>query len=125
MASVISARIKALCNELDVCHNPRADHRGQEEPRKNQRRMVLRFLSRSCAYAQVVTSSSICVLKGEMILARSASSFVDHVINAGRLVGYPPSLLNLKHLFGEEMSYLASHLKRLIGSKHPVVTTAR
>ena len=40
-------------------------------------------------------------------------------------MGYPTSLLGLKHVLGDELAVLASHLKRLIGSRHPVVKTAR
>ena len=56
---------------------------------------------------------------------RRVSSFSQHILDAERLVGYPTSLLGLKHLLGDELAFLASHLKRLIGSKHPVVKIAR
>lgn len=56
---------------------------------------------------------------------RRVSSLSQHLLNAERLVGYPASLLGLKHVLGDELAVLASHLKRLIGSRHPVVKTAR
>ena len=56
---------------------------------------------------------------------RRISSFSQHLLDAERLVGYPTSLLRLKHVLGDELAVLASHLKRLIGSRHPVVKTAR
>ena len=56
---------------------------------------------------------------------RRISSFSQHLLDAERLVGYPTSLLGLKHVLGDELAVLASHLKRLIGSNHPVVNTAR
>lgn len=56
---------------------------------------------------------------------RRISSFSQHLLDAERLVGYPTSLLGLKHMLGDELAVLASHLKRLIGSNHPVVNTAR
>ena len=56
---------------------------------------------------------------------RTMSSLSSHLVQAERLVGYPTAILGLKDLLGDELAYMASLFKRLLGSKHPVVNTAR
>ncbi|XP_057667670.1 all trans-polyprenyl-diphosphate synthase PDSS2-like [Diorhabda carinulata] len=50
----------------------------------------------------------------------------DRAVNeAEKLVGYPTSFLNLRWLLNDEVANVAIHLKKLIGTKHPLVNTAR
>jgi len=47
------------------------------------------------------------------------------VTEAEKVVNYPTSFLSLRFLLKDEISNLAVHLKRLIGTKHPVINTAK
>lgn len=47
------------------------------------------------------------------------------VTEAEKVVNYPTSFLSLRFLLKDEISNLAMHLKRLIGTKHPVINTAK
>lgn len=44
---------------------------------------------------------------------------------AEKLVGYPTSFLSLRCLLSDELSNVAMYMKRLVGSKHPLLKTAR
>ncbi|EDO38895.1 predicted protein [Nematostella vectensis] len=45
--------------------------------------------------------------------------------DAEKLVGYPTSFLSLRCLLSDELSNIAMYMKRLVGSRHPLVKTAR
>lgn len=45
--------------------------------------------------------------------------------DAEKLVGYPTSFLSLRCLLSDELSNVAIYMKRLVGSKHPLLKTAR
>ncbi|KAG5867692.1 hypothetical protein JTB14_026874 [Gonioctena quinquepunctata] len=47
------------------------------------------------------------------------------VNEAEKLVGYPTSFLSLRWLLNDEVANVALHLRKLIGTKHPLLTTAR
>lgn len=42
---------------------------------------------------------------------------------AEAVVGYPTSFLNLKFLLSDEVANIGFHLRKLIGTKHPLLTT--
>lgn len=47
------------------------------------------------------------------------------VSEAERLVGYPTSFLSLRHLLTDEVSNVASYMKKLLSSRHPLIHTIR
>ena len=53
------------------------------------------------------------------------SSWVDALDEAERLVGCPASLSTLQSLFSNEMSTIATYIKKLEGSSHPLLEIAR
>lgn len=59
----------------------------------------------------------------------SSSQFVQKwnkaVSQAEKVVGYPTSFLSLRCLLSDELSNVAFHMRKLVGTKHPLVKTAR
>ncbi|XP_005110593.1 decaprenyl-diphosphate synthase subunit 2 [Aplysia californica] len=47
------------------------------------------------------------------------------VSEAEKIVGYPTSFLSLRCLFSDELSTVALHIRKLVGTKHPLLKTAR
>lgn len=44
---------------------------------------------------------------------------------AEKIVGYPTSFLSLRWLLSDEISNVAVHLRKLVGSNHPLLKTAK
>lgn len=44
---------------------------------------------------------------------------------AEKLVGYPTSFLSLRWLLSEEIANVSGHLRKLVGSNHPLLKTAK
>lgn len=51
--------------------------------------------------------------------------FKQALSEAEKLVGYPTSFLSLRCLLSDEISNVAMYMKRLVGSSHPLLKTAR
>lgn len=47
------------------------------------------------------------------------------VSEAEKIVGYPTSFLSLRWLLSDEVANVALHLRKLVGSSHPLLTTAK
>ncbi|XP_038865595.1 decaprenyl-diphosphate synthase subunit 2 isoform X3 [Salvelinus namaycush] len=47
------------------------------------------------------------------------------VSDAEKIVGYPTSFLSLRCLLSDELSNAAMHVRKLVGTKHPLLNTAR
>ena len=47
------------------------------------------------------------------------------VLEAEKVIGYPTSFLGLRCLLSDELSYVALHLKKLAGTKHLLLKTAK
>lgn len=47
------------------------------------------------------------------------------VSEAERIVGYPTSFLSLRWLLSDEIANVALHLRKLVGSSHPLIKTAK
>lgn len=47
------------------------------------------------------------------------------VADAEKLVGYPTSFMSLRWLLSDEISNVAVHLRKLVGSNHPLLKTAK
>jgi len=47
------------------------------------------------------------------------------VSDAEKIVGYPTSFMSLRCLLSDELSNVAMHVRKLVGTKHPLLNTAR
>lgn len=47
------------------------------------------------------------------------------VSEAEKIVGYPTSFLSLRWLLSDEVANVAMHLRKLVGSTHPLLKTAK
>lgn len=47
------------------------------------------------------------------------------ISEAEKIVGYPTSFLSLKWLLSDEIANIALHLRKLVGSNHPLLKTAK
>lgn len=47
------------------------------------------------------------------------------VSEAEKIVGYPSSFLSLRWLLSDEIANVALHLRKLVGSNHPLLKTAK
>ncbi|KAK3098719.1 hypothetical protein FSP39_022387 [Pinctada imbricata] len=70
----------------------------------------------------------------EKLAARSIASFTwgskpdewnKAVSDAEKIVGYPTSFMSLRCLLSDEFSNIAMHMRKLVGTKHPILKTAR
>ncbi|BFZ09641.1 hypothetical protein BsWGS_12682 [Bradybaena similaris] len=50
---------------------------------------------------------------------------IKAVSDAEKVVGYTTSFLSLRCLLSDEMSNIALHMRKLVGTKHPILKTAR
>ncbi|XP_053358877.1 decaprenyl-diphosphate synthase subunit 2 [Clarias gariepinus] len=57
--------------------------------------------------------------------APSPSSWSKVVSDAEKIVGYPTSFMSLRCLLSDELSNVAMHVRKLVGTKHPLLNTAR
>ncbi|XP_069743612.1 all trans-polyprenyl-diphosphate synthase PDSS2 isoform X4 [Narcine bancroftii] len=54
----------------------------------------------------------------------SPSSWTKVVSEAEKIVGYPTSFMSLRCLLSDELSNIALHVRKLFGTKHPLISTA-
>lgn len=47
------------------------------------------------------------------------------VSDAEKIVGYPTSFMSLRCLLSDELSNVAMHVRKLVGTQHPLLNTAR
>ncbi|XP_067841077.1 decaprenyl-diphosphate synthase subunit 2 isoform X2 [Heptranchias perlo] len=55
----------------------------------------------------------------------SPSSWAKVVSEAEKIVGYPTSFMSLRCLLSDELSNIALQVRKLVGTKHPLISTAR
>lgn len=55
----------------------------------------------------------------------SPSNWNKVVSDAEKIVGYPTSFMSLRCLLSDELSNVAMHVRKLVGTKHPLLNTAR
>uniref|UniRef100_A0A4W3HK51 Prenyl (decaprenyl) diphosphate synthase, subunit 2 n=1 Tax=Callorhinchus milii TaxID=7868 RepID=A0A4W3HK51_CALMI len=58
-------------------------------------------------------------------LISSPSSWTKVVSEAEKIVGYPTSFMSLRCLLSDELSNIALQVRKLVGTKHPLISTAR
>ena len=54
-----------------------------------------------------------------------ASEWKRAVSDAEKIVGYPTSFMSLRCLLSDELANVAIQIRKLIGTKHPLLKTAR
>lgn len=93
-------------------------------------------LGRIIRYTSFPISGSASLHKGPLWFSTSVCSnklAQDHkdlrwtkaVSEAEKIVGYPTSFLSLRWLLSDEIANVALHLRKLIGSNHPLLKTAK
>lgn len=63
--------------------------------------------------------------RGYMGILLGDTSISKAVSDAEKIVGYPTSFLSLRCLLSDELSNIALHMRKLVGTKHPLLKTAR
>ncbi|XP_052637346.1 all trans-polyprenyl-diphosphate synthase PDSS2 isoform X3 [Harpia harpyja] len=58
-------------------------------------------------------------------LASGGPSWSQVVSEAEKIVGYPTSFMSLRCLLSDELSNIAMQVRKLVGTKHPLLDTAR
>ncbi|TKS86283.1 Decaprenyl-diphosphate synthase subunit 2 [Collichthys lucidus] len=54
-----------------------------------------------------------------------SSNWTKVVSDAEKIVGYPTSFMSLRCLLSDELSNVAMHVRKLVGTQHPLLNTAR
>lgn len=65
--------------------------------------------------------------KSEKLVAKTVQKhdWNRAVSEAEKIVGYPTSFLSLRWLLSDEIANVALHLRKLVGSTHPLLKTAK
>ncbi|XP_024863798.1 decaprenyl-diphosphate synthase subunit 2 isoform X1 [Kryptolebias marmoratus] len=64
--------------------------------------------------------------RGLSLFSSSGSSNWSKVVSdAEKIVGYPTSFMSLRCLLSDELSNVAMHVRKLVGTQHPLLNTAR
>ncbi|KAM3595603.1 uncharacterized protein V6R79_026073 [Siganus canaliculatus] len=74
-------------------------------------------------------SSGVLSRRGQRTLSLFSSSgpsnWTKVVSDAEKIVGYPTSFMSLRCLLSDELSNVAMHVRKLVGTQHPLLNTAR
>lgn len=71
------------------------------------------------------TSTLYNSLVGEKLSSNQKPDWNRAVSEAEKIVGYPTSFLSLRWLLSDEIANVALHLRKLVGSNHPLLKTAK
>ncbi|XP_061599745.1 decaprenyl-diphosphate synthase subunit 2 [Cololabis saira] len=64
--------------------------------------------------------------RGLSLFSQTGSSNWSKVVSdAEKIVGYPTSFMSLRCLLSDELSNVAMHIRKLVGTQHPLLSTAR
>lgn len=86
-------------------------------------RHVLRSLSCHCKRKR---SISIETTRHLSFFDRSKSNdWKQAVSEAEKIVGYPTSFMSLRCLLSDELANVAVQIRKLVGTKHPILKTAK
>ncbi|XP_033635611.1 decaprenyl-diphosphate synthase subunit 2-like [Asterias rubens] len=86
----------------------------------SQMKAGLQFFGSSLNHVSVIPSRGISLFG---LPERSAWSLA--IAEAEKIVGYPTSFIGLRCLLSDELSNVAMHVRKLVGTKHPLVKTAK
>lgn len=84
-------------------------------------------MTMSVARAKASCIGRLCTARRSISLFpnTSPSSWSKVVSDAEKIVGYPTSFMSLRCLLSDELSNVAMHVRKLVGTKHPLLNTAR
>ncbi len=88
-------------------------------------------LSCSCSSSRTVQALACTkyqhqpVRQSSIFGSANVSDWSRAVSEAERIVGYPTSYLSLRCLLSDELSNVALQMRKLVGTKHPLLKTAR
>lgn len=84
------------------------------------------IIARNAALHCVRSQIKQCVVLLRAVHTKEEKPRWEGVVNeAEKIVGYPTSFLNLRWLLSDEIANVAFHLKKLMGTDHPVLKTAK
>jgi len=92
--------------------------------------MFFKFVHRtsllsSSALSQDLASSSLRCVHSLPASFTKKNSWNRSVSDAEKLVGYPTSLMSVRALMDDDFANIAVHMRKLIGSEHPVLHTVK
>lgn len=88
----------------------------------------------SQSYEGIAKLAGPCVSRCVCTSAQNRRSMTQHsskpdwnraVSEAEKIVGYPTSFLSLRWVLSDEIANVALHLRKLVGSNHPLLKTAK
>lgn len=94
------------------------------------RRMLLSMSAPTCFERNLINLSR-HITTSTQCKAQNAAKVVQKpdwnraVSEAEKIVGYPSSFLSLRWLLSDEIANVALHLRKLVGSNHPLLKTAK
>ncbi|XP_047536771.1 all trans-polyprenyl-diphosphate synthase PDSS2-like [Vanessa atalanta] len=88
---------------------------------------MIRHLRRTAILSQQIrVESTMTNLTQEDFVFRPPMAQWSKIIReAEKIVGYPTSFMNLRWLLSDEFANLAMHLRKIVGSNHPIMKTAK
>ncbi|XP_061722107.1 all trans-polyprenyl-diphosphate synthase PDSS2-like [Cydia pomonella] len=88
---------------------------------------LIRHLRRTALIShQIRLESTMTNVTQEDFLIRPPFAQWTKVIReAEKIVGYPTSFMNLRWLLSDEFANMAMHLRKVVGSNHPIIQTAK
>ncbi|XP_004925742.1 all trans-polyprenyl-diphosphate synthase PDSS2 [Bombyx mori] len=86
---------------------------------RHLRRTVI--LTQQIRYETTMTS----VTQEDFVFKPPLTHWSKLIREAEKIVGYPTSFMNLRWLLSDEFANLAMHLRKVVGSNHPIVKTAK
>lgn len=66
-----------------------------------------------------------CRSLSRLLSSKTYNDWNKAVSDAEKIVGYPTSYMSLRCLISDEFSNVAMHLRKLVGTRHPLLKTAR
>ncbi|XP_037812017.1 decaprenyl-diphosphate synthase subunit 2 [Lucilia sericata] len=109
---------RLFSNPTSITRNAGATFTLQQQTAQKLQQQILRS----------VTTSPSHKVGNEKIVAKPTPPKHDWnraVSEAERIVGYPTSFLSLRWLLSDEIANVALHLRKLVGSSHPLLKTAK
>lgn len=70
-------------------------------------------------------SSSVYMREKVVVKSETKNEWNRALSEAEKIVGYQNSYLSLRYLLSDEIANLALHMRKLIGSTHPLVATGK
>ncbi|XP_043925716.1 all trans-polyprenyl-diphosphate synthase PDSS2 [Protopterus annectens] len=103
-----------------IASKARHQQRFQESKLELEPNMLLTMTSRRLVPVLKTWCRCLNIFSGS-----SAASWNKVVSDAEKIVGYPTSFMSLRCLLSDELSNVALEVRKLVGTKHPLLSTAR